>query len=1094
MRIVSHLLLRLIPGIIVLTAFPLFTFAQVLHLPPGEELTRPFGDYDKENFTSPSKIYYPETWFHYIGGNVSKEGITRDLEAIAASGISGIQFFHGQFGGPWPGVEPQITSLSPNWDDAVRHTAEECKRLGLRFSMQNCPGWATSGGPWIEPSNAMRHLVWSRTDIIGGTTIDHSLAVPQPSGEPWRDYKDITVLAFPTPADDTGLPLIPQSIQSNQDIAWESYFTGNAEKPIRFSPTTEANPHWVEVTFPKETVLRSVEFPAINSFNHPQCYEPGVKVIIQAILPDGTVEDILKTDMPQSNSQDNQPITLACSDVYGVSKYRINIINQHNMALSSLRLFSAARKNSWESEAGWTLRSLERSGAFPSQHSKAFVDPNQIQDISTFMDESGKLTWNAPSGKWTILRIGHVNTGRKNSPAPPEGTGWECTKLSPTGPDAQFAGYIGRLAGQDGVLANGLLNGMLLDSWECYTQTWTPGMEQEFQRVAQYPLLKWLPAIFGYVIDNHETTTSFLRDWRVTINDLFTHNFYGRMSQLAHQNGLYITYETAAGDVFPADILEYYKFADIPMCEFWQPMTRAFVGSSNFKPIKPAASAAHLYGKSRLAAEAFTSFDLTWDEHLSMLKEVANINSIDGVSHLVFHTYTHNPQQPFLPPGTSFGAGIGTPFLRGQTWWKYMPEFNDYLARCSYLLERGKPVVDVLWYLGDEVSHKPNQNAPFPEGFKYDYCNPDILLNRLTVKDGLIVTPEGLSYQVLWLPDAPRMAPETLEKIYELLNAGATVVGNAPNSLATLTGGWKAQKRFETAIRKIWGRAYGKGYRKVGKGRVYANIPLEQALQTIKLTPDVTGGNALWAHRRIDGADWYFITAPQGSNFTGTLDFRATGHVEIWDPVTGTTQPAKAKRNGNRTSVELDIARAGSCFVVFRQSTDIAPETTLQSVGTTSSIDLTNPWTLSFAPGWGAPDSIQLAELKPWKDLDISPEAKAFSGTATYTTTFEIGGQEEETRISLDLGHVEMIAEVIVNGTPIRTLWSYPYRTDITEAIQTGINTLEIKVTSTWYNRLVYDAGQPEENRKTWTINGPSKESSLRDSGLLGPVKISITQ
>ncbi len=1077
----------------VILLIPSHSIAQIPYLPSPEELNRPFCNYDKESFAAPSKVYYPETWFHYIGGNVSKDGITRDLEAIAQSGISGIQLFHGQFGGPWPGVEPQITSLSANWDDAVRHTAEECKRLGIRFTMQNCPGWATSGGPWIEPSNSMRDLAWSRTDIAGGFEINTTLPIPQPSNEPWRDYRDVAVLAFPTPLDDTDKPLIPQSIKSNHDINWNEYLAGKASQSIRFSPVTENNPHWVEVTFPQETVLRSVELPSINSFNHGQCFEPGVKIIVQAVLPDGSTEDLIRTDLPQASWQDEKPITLACSDIYGVNKYRISIINKHDMALSSLRLFSAARKNSWESEAGWTLRSMERNGAFPRQDGNTFIEPDKIVDISSMMDNTGKLNWVAPPGNWTVLRIGHINTGRKNSPAPPEGTGWECNKFSRSGPDIQFAGYLGRLISPDGALANGLLNGMLLDSWECHQQTWTEDMEKEFERVAKYPLRKWLPAIFGYVIEDHQTTTSFLRDWRVTLNDLFTHNFYGRMSELAHENGLYITFETAAGDVFPADILEYYKFADIPMCEFWQPMTDGFVGSNNFKPIKPAASAARLYGKPRLAAEAFTSFSLTWDEHLSMLKEVANVNSIDGVTHMVFHTYTHNPQQPFLPPGTSFGSAIGTPFLRGQTWWKHMPEFNIYLARCSYLLERGKPVIDVLWYLGDEISHKPNQNAPFPEGFKYDYCNPDILLNRLSVKDGKIVTPEGISYEVLWLPDTPRMAPETLEKIYELLNAGATVIGNAPNGLVTLTGGWKSQKRFENAVRKIWGRASGRGFRAVGKGRVFANMPLDKALNAIKLNPDVTGGNALWTHRRIDGADWYFVSAPKGSNFSGILDFRNTGQVEIWDPVTGESKPVAATRNGNRTTVELELPQAGSCFVVFRHSDIDQPELLSQPVQC-SSIELTAPWALSFPSGWGTPESIQLSELIPWKELDISAEGKAFSGTATYTTKFEIDEQQMEKDITLDLGNVEMIAEVSVNGKILRTLWAQPYSLDITDAVKAGENILEIKVTSTWYNRLVFDAGQPEENRKTWTISGPSKESPLRDSGLLGPVKLIVAE
>ena len=1064
----------------------LSSIAQLPVVPPTAELNRPFGNHDLEAFRTPPRVYHPETWFHFIGGNVAAKGITADLEAISGAGFSGIQLFHGQFGGPWPGVDPQIACLSPLWDNAVRHTAEESRRLGLRFTMQNCPGWAMSGGPWIEPSNAMRHLVWSRTDIDGNRTVNKLLPLPQPSNEPWRDYRDITVLAFPTPIDDSDQPLVPQSVKTNcPDLPWTKCLAGDVEGNLTLSPARADEPNWVEITFPGAVKVRTVEFSSINGFIHAWCYDPGVTVTVQAVLPGGITREILHTDLPPSSWQDDRPISLACSEIEGVNSYRISIANKHDMRLGSLRLFSAARKNNWESEAGWTLRSIVRAGEHPEQSPDAFVDPQQIRDITQSMDAQGNLKWDAPSGKWTILRIGHVNTGMRNAPAPPEGTGWECNKLSEDGPNVHFENYIGRLAGSNGPLANGLLNGMLMDSWECKTQTWTADMEAEFGRISGYQLRKWLPAVFGYVVGDHETTTRFLRDWRATIGDLFANKFYGRMAKLAKDNGLAVTYETAAGDVFPADILEYFKYADVPMCEFWQPFSESYVGTLNYKPIKPAASAARIYGKPRLAAEAFTSFELTWDEHLSMLKEVANINCVEGVTHLVFHTYTHNPRTDFLPPGTSFGSGIGTPFLRGQTWWKHMPEFTSYLSRCTYLLERGKPVSDVLWYLGDEINHKPDQNAPFPEGFKYDYCNPDVLLNRLSVRNGMIVTPEGISYRVLWLPDIPRMLPQTLEKIHSLVREGAVVIGDAPRGLATLTGAGESQQRFNTAVRDIWGNSSQHGVRTVGKGKVVSGLALSEALQQLNIEPDVTG-NALWMHRKTDGADWYFVCAPKGGGFRGTLDFRNSGNVEIWDPVTGTIEPASTSRKDNRTQVTLDLPQAGSCFVIFRKTGKQGNP--VHQTTQTRTIPLTASWNITFPAGWDAPSSLRIDKLEAWKNLDMSPEAKAFSGTATYTTTFDIGEVQRGTHFLLDLGRVEMIAVVSLNGKPLRTLWTPPYRVDVTDAVKSGANILTVDVTSSWFNRLVYDAGQPESLRKTWTINGPAKDAALRESGLLGPV------
>lgn len=1042
----------------------------------------PFGPQDEALFRQPPKENWPETWFHFIGDNVSREGVEADLTAISEAGIGGVQWFHGNFGGRWPGVAHPVVPLSEEWDEMVGHMARTAHAKGLRLTLQTCPGWAMAGGPWIEPEEAMRDLIWSRTDVEGGQHVILQLPKGQPSDEAWRDYQDICVLAFPTPEGDTGAPLSLCDIRAENE-AWTALMTEG-------KGLSESGPgtHVVRFTLQEQVTVRTLELPSVDSFSRDWCNEPGIRVSLTALLPDGTRQTLVDAPLPMASWQDDEPFTLAVNEVSPVTEYEFCLRNEHPMNLRFVRFYSGSQQNDWRAAAGRTLRSKEFFQEHAVRSAASYVRPEDIVDLTDRMSPDGTLDWQVPdSGKsWTILRYAHVNIGYKNGPAPAEATGWECSKLDRRGAQKQFSHYVGRL--QSGPVA-GLASGMLMDSWECHNQNWTAGMEEQFLSQNRYALRDWLPALSGYVLENPETTARFLTDWRRTLTYLYTHEFYQPMVEQAHAAGMQVQFETAAADVVAMDPLEYYQYADIPMCEFWQPIQDCFVGSLNFKPVKPTASAAHIYGKKRVAAESFTSFELTWDEHWEMLKEVANRNMTEGVTHLVFHTYTHNPQVGFLPPGTSFGNGIGTPFLRGQTWWPYMPHFTRYLSRLSYLLERGKPVVDVLWYLGDEVGNKPDQLAPFPAGFKYDYCNPDVLLNRLEVIDGQLCTPEGQRYRVLWVPENERMLPETVEKIGRLIRAGACVVAGPPQSPATLRADSRTERQFNRNIRRIWQRR-GE-IRRLGKGRIAWDVPLEQALSDFGVKPQLKadGGEVLWYERETEGARWFFVTAPVGGDFHGTLDLLASGEAEIWDAVSGTVRGLESKPAGAYRSVRLDLEQAQNAFIVFRGKGAAAPEVTAPAP--MDPVELKH-WTLSFPEGWGAPKQLELNDLKAWKDLPLGLEGRAFSGTAVYETRFDWDGSSQP--VLLDLGRVDMIADVRVNDTDAGVLWARPYRLDISDRVQPGSNTLRILVTGTWYNRLAFDANLPEARRKTWTIAGPAAGSPLRESGLLGPVTVSGCQ
>lgn len=782
-------------------------------------------------FSEPPRDSRPETWFHLIGGNVAKTGLTADLEAVTGAGLRGIQLFHGQFGGPWPGVTPQIACLSPSWDDMISHTADECRRLDLSFTMQNCPGWAMSGGPWIKPENAMRHLVSSRTDVVGGSDVSLALPKPQPSNEDWRDYRDVAVIAFPTPAGDDGTHLIPTSVRGSDDkLPWSDLLNGVKDASVGF-----AKPGWVEVSFAQPVTLRSLELPPVEKFSKRRGFDPGVAIRVQTVGENGLL-DIARREIPRSNWQDDQPLVLALPDATA-STFRITFDNKFPLEITKFQLSSAARVDDWHGQAGYVLRSLDRSPP-PMQDKATRITPASIIDLTERLDSKSKLNWQAPAGKWTVLRFGHVNTGARNGPAPQEATGFECDKLSKQGAEAHFAGYIGRISAPGGPADAGRLQGMVIDSWECHTQTWTPAMEQEFSGLRGYALRRWLPALAGYVVGDHLSSERFLRDWRATLNDLLVSNYYERLATLGRERGMKLSFESGPGDVPTGDILQYYGKADIPMCEFWHPNDPHW-GGLECKPMLPAVSAAHIYGKKRIAAESFTNIDIKWNEHPFMLKHLADRHFAQGLNHLVFHTYTHNPRLDVVP-GTSFGAQIGTPFIRGQTWWPYMPEWTRYLSRCQFMLQQGRPVADVLWYLGDDLDHKPRQEPIFPEGIKFDYLNSDAFIHRIKTSNHKLTTPEGVTWKALWLPDGTHLTTPSLTHLRDLIHQGATVIGIPSFQNPSLSGGAENDAKFNQLIGELWGDPMtATGDRKIGKGRLLWGVPLDAALDKAGVQADL---------------------------------------------------------------------------------------------------------------------------------------------------------------------------------------------------------------------------------------------------------------
>ncbi|MBI5091762.1 MAG: hypothetical protein HZB26_04875 [Candidatus Hydrogenedentes bacterium] len=540
------------------------------------------------------------------------------------------------------------------------------------------------------------------------------------------------------------------------------------------------------------------------------------------------------------------------------------------------------------------------------------IDRGKMIDLTPKMDKDGHLVWDAPAGKWTVVRFGHTSTGMENAPAPESGRGLECDKLSKEGIEANFAGMMGPLIADVGAAAGKTLVTTHIDSWENGAQNWTARMREEFQKRRGYDMTPFLPAFTGRVVGSLEISERFLWDLRMTIAEMVADNYAGRMQELARQHGMKLSIEAYGG---PTDDIAYGGRADEPMCEFW-------IGGAGFPTPKEMASAAHTYGKPILGAEAFTADDREkWQQHPASIKALGDRAFCDGVNRFVFHRYALQPWAD-RRPGMTMGPW-GLHYERTETWWDMSPAWHQYLARCQYMLRQGLFVADIC-YLQPEFA--PQGFRPHNRrGYDYDNCGAEVVLTRMTVKDGRIVLPDGMSYRILVLPDEAIMTPPLLRKIKELVQAGATVVGPRPTKSPSLTDYPKCDDEVKQIANEVWADCDGKSVKehRFGQGRVLCGVTPEKALSSSGTRPDFANrGNLNFIHRSTANADIYFVANPEAASMETSCTFRVSGKApELWWPDTGRTEPAGMyTENGGVTSVSFRLDPGGSVFVVFRNA------------------------------------------------------------------------------------------------------------------------------------------------------------------------------
>jgi len=1076
----------------------------------------------EQGFANPPDSARPRTWWHWTGGNVTKEGITKDLEWMKRVGIAGAQLADVSFGMGHT-IEDKVEFGSPEWFQCVRHAAFEAQRLGLELAIFSSAGWSETGGPWVKPEQAMKKLVWSKTTVEGPRPFAGKLPQPPSSNGSFQNqtrrsrgpqqdptwYGDSAVIAFPTPAAEVDMTALnPKVTTSAGDVETAPLFDDDWNSTAAIAAPEDGTPAWLQIEFAQPFRARALTIAGgrgipvgrVLAGDDPAHLRtlvmlPGAQLYRQGrirtfALPE-TMAKIYRIEMTAAPLGPGP--TMSQEPTEPVPQY----------ALTEVRLHSGARVHRWEEKAGFSHLFEYDTVPTPAVPADTAITRSGVIDLTARMAPDGTLDWDVPPGRWTILRMGSSLTGAKNRPAPPSGSGYEADKLSPKHMEAYYHGYIDPLAEALGPLFGKSLQYVLMDSWEAGYQNWTQDMIDEFERRRGYDPTPYLAALTGRVVESADVSDRFLWDFRRTLADMWAEYHYGVMADLLGRHSVGIYAEAAGVSLeIPEDTLLNKSKVAIPMGEFW--VGKMHPPLMYYQDVRGAASASHVYGKTLVAAEAFTGGGY---EAPYTLKKVGDYWFAQGLNRIVFHTSAHQPLD--TKPGNTM---VGTHINRNITWAEQAAPCMTYLARQSFLLQQGLFVADLAYLLNEGApSTMPIWGAGLtpkpPEGYDFDYLNADALLNRISVgPDGRLTLPDGMSYRVLVLPQTDKMRPELLRKIRDLVRGGATVVGTRPNCSPSLTDFPNADAQVQTLAAELWGDLDGasRTIRFCGKGRIVWGLSLEDVLVSLSVPKDAEFAKALdteivWTHRHTPDADIYYIANRTDAAQDVQARFRVTGReAELWHPDTGRIEPASYRIVENRTTVPLHFSPRQSVFVVFRRAAS-SPTRTLPQPAATTLAAVGGPWDVVFPPDLGAPEEIQLTALESWTS-HADQGVKYFSGTATYTKTISAPQSwfQSGARLVLDLGTVHDIAEVSINDTTLATLWKPPYQVDVTTALKPGDNHLRIKVTNQWTNRQRGDRVVPADQKvlptPAFTFGPPGRRTPPPlPSGLLGPVTVTST-
>ncbi len=1075
------------------------------------------GDALTSGFENPQQSARPLVWWHWMNGNITRDGIKLDEEWMHRVGLGGFQNFDAALATPQV-VEKRLAYMTPDWKDAFKYATTLADQLGMEEAIAGSPGWSESGGPWVSGPEAMKKYVWSETRVEGGKPFTGTLAHPPSNPGPFQNlpitnntftepqfYADSSVVAYRAPAGS----IVPKITWSSGTIDTALLADGDLVATTALPrAATAGEKAWIQYEFPQPqricalTIVRRPSGPNDDYFARGGSPEPsealeasddGASFHVVAMVPKGGSTEHTISFTPVTAKYFR--MTFKTSTASGAA----NAKSGADIALAELVLHPDARVNRFEEKAAFNQMPDLYGFATPDVTPPDAIRKSDVIDLTSKFHADGTLDWTPPAGTWVVLRIGYSLLGITNHPATKEATGLEVDKLNAHYVKNYMNRYLDSYKETVGAEFMGKrgIRYVISDSWEAGAQNWTDDMIADFTRLRGYDPHPWLPVLAGHVVESAKASDQFLWDLRKTIADLTADEHYGQVEASLKERGMGHYGEShEEGRAFIADGMEVKKLNDIPMSAMWTQTPGVNKEMYRYDADdRESASVAHIYGQNLAAAESMTArIDSAWAWSPATLKPTADQELLNGINRFVIHESAHQPLVD-KAPGLTLGP-YGQWFNRNETWAEEARPWVDYLARSSYMLQQGRFAADVLYFYGEDSNLTAifvDKATEIPAGDGFDYINADGLIHQLNVVDGNIATQSGMRYRVLVLDSySKHMSLPVLRAIHKLVEQGAVVAGAKPTDTPSLADD---QAEFSKLNDELFGD--GSGVQTVGKGKVYAGKNAEFALKTLNVAPDFDHSKPeadtriVFVHRKLSDGDIYFLDNRNDRDETVDASFRVTGKApELWHAETGKSEPVSYKIANGHTTVPLHLEPWGTVFVVFRSPTTMTARTLPKAVETRlTTVD--GPWRISFQEHRGAPESVTLDKLTSWSE-SADAGVKYFSGAGTYTKTIQASADwfTPGGTVWIDLGDVKNLAEVMVNGMPLGVVWHAPYRVDVTKALKPGANEVSIKVINAWVNRLIGDQ-QPNATKFTFADIAPyTADSPLLPSGLLGPVEV----